>query len=92
MSSDGLIDAFMDAIREKLEVEEFERLMLGGRAGGVGLLRDDNDLFDLSSRHWDDQSAALAELKTSRALERLQGRYPALWEQAVMSQETADAS
>jgi len=77
MPSDVLIDAFADAISEKLDADEFERLILGERAEGLFPFWDYIALIDLT--HWDDESSALTELKASRALERLQGRYPELW-------------
>jgi hypothetical protein len=90
-SDDDLIDAFTDAIRERLEADEFERLMLDERAEGLGSLNDNLDLLDLRMRNWAAPASALADLKTRRALERLRARYPELWEQAAMSSGAVDA-
>lgn len=90
MRSDVVIDAFVDKIREKLDADEFEQLMVGGKNPDVmGSVRDNLDLMDLRFGWWDDNDGpppALKALKASRAMERLQGRYPEQWEQAVMSE------
>jgi hypothetical protein len=89
MEPSTLIDAFMDVIDEKLDADEFEWLMLGDpkKRKGLGSAHDHLDLLTLGMRHWDDESSALRDLKASRALERLQGRYPELWAQVVMGVE-----
>lgn len=85
MPDEALIDAFADRIRENRDADEFERLMVGGKEPDVmGSVEDNLDLIDLTL--WGRDPSALAELKASRALERLQSRYPELWEQAVMSE------
>lgn len=83
--ADDLIDTFMDAIREKLAADEFDRLMTGKQTGAVlDRIKDYGDLSELGMRDWEVLSPALRDLKASLALERLQGRYPELWEQAAM--------
>ena len=86
MPDDFLIEAFMDAIREKRDAAEFERLMLGKREKGLGSLDDSLDLIHLIRWYgWEDERSALDELRARLALERLQGRYSDLWERVELT-------
>jgi hypothetical protein len=91
MPDDFLIDAFVDAVREKRDADEFERLMLGKPVKGLDPTRVNLDLIDLMLHGLKDEPSALDDLKARRALERLQGRYPELWEQVVLETEAVDA-
>jgi hypothetical protein len=80
MPADDLVKAFADAISEKIDAEEFERLMLGAeRQAGLHAFWDGLDLLEV--RIFSGESSALDQLRAQRALERLQARYPELWEQ-----------
>lgn len=90
MSDDAIIDAFTDAIREKLEVDEFERLMTGKKSeGGLSSQTWDYlDLLTLGCAMGADESSALVSLRGSLALDRLRARHPELWEQAALGVES----
>jgi hypothetical protein len=81
MPADELVEAFTDAVSEKLDAEEFERLMLGAKRVGLDSFWDGLAVMDL----WlFSGESALDQLKTQRALERLQARYPELWEEVFV--------
>lgn len=97
MPNDVLIDAFCDAVREQLEAEEFEWLMLGEPKRHHSVLwrrmHSYGDLCEIRVTDWYEDEAevsALEGLKARRALESLQARFPEIWERVAMT-EAVDA-
>jgi hypothetical protein len=88
MASEALIEAFMDALTEKLEAEEFERLTIGPERTSDevwGSITDYGDLTDLRMRDWDEAgSPALRHLQAGQALARLQARHSQVWQSVAM--------
>lgn len=92
----AVIKAFLDALREAREAAEFERLMLAAEEdtppanevidSTTQRIQDRLDAMvaDRLTEHFDDRRSALDELKGAIALERLQERYPELWEQVAV--------
>jgi hypothetical protein len=83
MPADDLVKAFADAISEKIDAEEFERLMGSAPEKPEGLHAFWDGLNLLELRIFSGESA-LDQLRAQRALERLQARYPELWEQVFV--------
>jgi hypothetical protein len=94
----NLTEAFLDALKEKFDAEEFEKLMLDEApphlGGDLDSFFDHLNLFNVRMGLGETRRMgtlpALRQLKMSKALDALKGRYPDVWEQVVMSEATVD--
>jgi hypothetical protein len=82
-----LVAAFLEAIREKRDAEEFERLTVGGPPergrDWPAEIQCIADLLGAEALTWDDPSA-LEQLRGQRSLEQLQVRYLDVWERVAL--------
>lgn len=88
MPDPDLIWAFIGAIKEATDAEEFERLLLGTERSFDECMRrisTGTSVLTLRLFLGDGEPTALEELRASKYLEELQADWPAQWEQAVMS-------
>lgn len=87
IANPDIVEAFLDALIEKRDAEEFEALVgLGApRRSGIVLLREIGDILDLRmcADYW--KPNALQQFKAQQALVRLQAAHPDLWEEAVLT-------
>ena len=91
---DLFITQFLDGLEGARDAEEFERLMLNDDSGDVwaelatssARLTEQLDILQVThALPWGEQPA-LDTLKGQRALERLQARYPEVWERVAVGQ------
>lgn len=80
-----IVEAFLDAIEQKHEAEEFERLMLAQEEPRVNVRELTDILLTGCLQGWvGEPPSALNVLKGNPALERLKLAYPDLWEAVTL--------
>lgn len=88
-TDDVLTTAFLDAVLEKDDAAEFERLMLGEEPGAGDSMKRVRDMLDDMAVRFAidpyDERSALVDLKGRLALERLQHRHPEVWDRVMLT-------
>jgi hypothetical protein len=85
----AVLEAFVAAVNEIGNAEEFERLMLDKTPSFKESMRritDGTDCMILSPLWDDEEMSALELLKRDRALKRLKGHYPEVWERVAVEE------